>query len=71
MFSRYFGDRYFAPRYWPNDGAAVVAVTGDLITAAPAYFRRTSTGASGTFGRTSTVKPGHFRRTITSEDAER
>jgi len=21
MFSRYFGDRYFAPRYWPNYGA--------------------------------------------------
>ena len=24
MFSRYFADRYFAPRYWPNYGATTV-----------------------------------------------
>ena len=22
MFSRYFADRYFAPRYWPNNSGA-------------------------------------------------
>lgn len=26
MFSRYWGDRYFAPRYWPNDGDVIVTV---------------------------------------------
>ena len=30
MFSRYFGDRYFAPRYWPNTGEDIVLVVSEI-----------------------------------------
>ena len=26
MFSRYFSDRFFPVRYWPNNGAAIVVI---------------------------------------------
>lgn len=32
MFSRYFGDRYFSARFWPNLGGEIV-----LVEASPDY----------------------------------
>jgi hypothetical protein len=29
MFSRYFGDRYFAQRFWPNFGDVLVIVDAE------------------------------------------
>ena len=50
MFGDYFGDRYFAPRYFPNLGAAAVVGIPDIVNAT-VTFRRQVTGTA-TFTRT-------------------
>lgn len=41
MFSRYWADRYFAPRYWPNDGDVIVIIepTADVTVIVRARVR--------------------------------
>ncbi len=52
-------------------GPALAAIEGDLVTTAPAYFRRSVTGDDSGFSRTVTSKDAAFRRSVTTEDAER
>ena len=42
MFSRYFGDRYFAARFWPNIGGVIVVspVTAYARVIVPRRARR-------------------------------
>lgn len=40
MFSRYFGNRYFAVRFWPDFGAEIVTVNAeaDYVVMVPAFM---------------------------------
>lgn len=69
--TRYFPDRFYAPRYFPKVGAVFVGALGDEVTTAIAYFRRTATSVNGAFRRTATSAIGYVRRTVTAKDTER
>lgn len=62
--SGFFGDRYFAPRYFPNLGAELAVGPPDIVNATMTFRRNVS--GTATFARTVQTTM-HIRGTVNAE----